>query len=114
MDDFVLLGSFDLTGIDDGMTLSFITDLGQNSPNPFNPTTRISFSLEQAGPASLKVYDAAGRLVKTLVQGSLPWGENQVNWNGNDESGKPVASGIYFYRLEADGKSMGKRMVLLK
>ena len=84
--------------------------LGENYPNPFNPTTTISFSLEKAADVTLSVYNVKGRLVETLIEGTLsPNFYNQV-WNAEDS-----ASGIYFYRLSVDGKEIDtKRMVLLK
>ena len=84
--------------------------LGENYPNPFNPTTTISFSLEKAADVTLSVYNVKGRLVETLIEGTLsPNSYNQV-WNAEDS-----ASGIYFYRLSVNGKEIDtKRMVLLK
>ena len=114
MDDFTLAGIFDLTGTDDGFAVKFVTELGQNHPNPFNPKTAIRFSLEQAGPVSLKVFDVSGRVVKSLSDGPLGAGEHEVIWNGRDESGSSLASGVYFYRLQAEGRTLSKRMVLLK
>jgi len=83
-------------------------------PNPFNPITEISFSLAKDGPVKLAVYDVTGRLVRTLVQGNLAAGPHLVQWNGSGNDGRTVASGVYFYRLETDGQSYGKRMMLLK
>ncbi len=114
VDDFTLAAIFDLTATDDEFAVSFVTNLGQNHPNPFNPVTAIKFSLEEAGPVSLKVFDVNGRVVKTLASGSHAAGEHEMIWNGQDESGSSLASGVYFYRLQADGKTMSKRMVLLK
>ena len=115
VDDFLLMGTFDLTGLeDDGMSVAFVTDLKQNSPNPFNPKTQISFSLQQAGHASLKVYDASGRMVKNLADGIMDAGEQTITWNGMDEGGNRVASGVYFYRLVSGEQVISKRMVLLK
>ena len=114
VDDFILMGTFDLTPVDDGLTVKFVTNLAQNSPNPFNPKTEIRFSLEQAGRASLKVYDAQGRQLITLIDGPLDAGEQRLTWNGNDDSGNRLASGVYFYRLETETQVISKRMVLLK
>lgn len=83
--------------------------LYQNSPNPFNPTTSITFSLEKAGVARLQVFDLMGRLVQTVAEGSYPAGGHTVSFDGSK-----LASGIYLYRLEADGKSIEKKMLLLK
>jgi len=114
VDDFVLVASFDMTDVDDGLSLAFPTALAQNHPNPFNPRTEIRFSLETAGPARLRVYDARGRVVKVLADGPRSSGEHAIIWDGTDAYGKPVASGVYFYRLETDERSISKRMVLLK
>ena len=114
VDDFLLMGTFDLTGVGDGVTTQFVTQLDQNSPNPFNPKTEIRFSLQQAGQASLKIYDAQGRLVRSLVDGVLQAGEQRVTWDGSTASGQRAASGVYFYRLETPESSVSKRMVLLK
>jgi hypothetical protein len=114
VDDFILMGVFDLTDVDDGIDVEFVTHLGQNHPNPFNPKTEIRFSLSQSGLTSLKIYDAQGRLVKTLVDGVLQAGDSEVIWNGDDAKGVSVASGVYFYKLETPGKTVSKRMVLLK
>jgi hypothetical protein len=84
-------------------------------PNPFNPRTTIRFSLAGDVPhASLRVYDVAGRLVQTLRQGAMVAGEHEVVWQGEDESGQAVASGVYFCRLEAGGVQEARAMVLLR
>lgn len=88
--------------------------LAQNAPNPFNPRTVIRFVLARAGHARMVVYDAAGRRVATLLDGPMVAGEHRVDWAGRDDAGHRVASGIYFYRLEADGMSLSRRMALLQ
>lgn len=88
--------------------------LMQNAPNPFNPRTTIRFALTRAGRARLVVFDAAGRRVSTLLDRSLPAGEMSVEWDGRDEVGRTAASGIYFYKLEADGVKLSRKMALLK
>lgn len=90
------------------------TRLEQNYPNPFNPTTSIKFSLKKSSDVALKIYNSAGQLVKTLVDGKKEADYYDVQWNGVDEVGKPVSSGIYFYRLETDDFSQTKSMILLK
>ncbi len=115
VDDFVLVGTFDtMTPVEDAPQLRLAFDLSQNHPNPFNPRTTVSFSLDRSGPATLNVYDAKGSLVKVLVNENLPAGAHSATWNGDDQTGRPVASGVYFYRLDADGRSLGKRMLLVK
>ena len=86
-----------------------------NHPNPFNPRTTIRFQLGvDAARASLRVYDVSGRLVRTLVDGALGAGDHEVTWRGRDERGSEVASGVYLYRLEADGVSRSRPMVLVR
>jgi hypothetical protein len=89
--------------------------LRQNEPNPFNPTTRIRFTLGQSAHARLAVYDIAGRLVRVLVNRRLPGGvERTVTWNGTDRAGLPVRSGVYFYRLTTATETRIRKMTLLK
>ncbi|MEE9269408.1 MAG: choice-of-anchor B family protein [Candidatus Krumholzibacteria bacterium] len=88
--------------------------LNQNFPNPFNPTTTITYTLESAGNVVLTVYDAAGRRIRTLLNGVQGAGAQTATWNGRDNRGHRVASGVYFYRLEAGGASDTRRMVFLK
>ncbi len=115
IDDFTLVAVFGTVGVDDDeLSVRLITDLAQNAPNPFNPRTEIKFSLEQAGAANLSVFDMRGRLVKTLIDGQLPAGANQVVWDGTTNEGSPVATGMYFYQLQTDNKTLKKRMMLIK
>jgi hypothetical protein len=86
----------------------------QNRPNPFNPRTEIDFELKSAGRARIRIYDVAGRLVQILVDAQLPAGPQRVWWNGEDTRGHRVASGAYFYRLDAAGFVDTKRMLLLR
>lgn len=83
-------------------------------PNPFNPTTRLSFELAAAGHVRLRVYDAAGRLVATLVNEYRPTGRNDVMWDGRNSAGHQLATGIYMYRLEAAGTVLSRSMALVK
>lgn len=94
-------------------------ELSQNYPNPFNPTTRIQFrvsSLEFGNPAqtTLKVYNILGQLVRTLVDEEKMPGKYKINWDGKDDSGKEVGSGIYFYQLRTRDYTDTKKMVLLR
>jgi hypothetical protein len=91
------------------------TMLTQNYPNPFNPSTTIKFDLKEKGFVTLKVYNVAGQLVKTLVNGVRDAGfANQVTWNGTNDRGASVASGIYFYKLETKDYSKTLKMVMLR
>jgi hypothetical protein len=86
-----------------------------NYPNPFNPQTTIVFELSRRESVSLRVLDISGRLVRVLIRAEnhTP-GRHEVVWNGRDDAGRQVASGTYFYRLEAGSYSETKRMVLVK
>jgi predicted GH43/DUF377 family glycosyl hydrolase len=89
--------------------------LHQNSPNPFNPQTTIAYDLPKQTAVSLRVFDVSGRLVRVLVDGEIvAEGRNEAVWNGRDDTGRQVASGTYFYRLEAGEYSETKRMALIK
>jgi hypothetical protein len=89
-------------------------ELSQNYPNPFNPQTTIAFSIKSRGAVSVKVYNVAGQLVRTLVNENRAAGPHTVVWDGRNDSGSPVASGVYFYKLVANNFSQTKKMVLLK
>jgi len=93
-------------------TISYALD--QNVPNPFNPTTTISYTLPDAGAVKLSIYDASGRLVRTLVSSAREHGSHAEVWDGTDSAGRAVSSGIYFYRLDAGKFSQSRKMVLLK
>ena len=89
--------------------------LFQNYPNPFNPETVISFQLPVFSKATLKIYDVLGQEVRTLVNENKPAGAYSVIWNGNDNSGRQVSSGVYFYSLELDNNfSLTRKLLLLK
>jgi hypothetical protein len=89
-------------------------ELEQNSPNPFNPQTSISFVLPSAASTRVDVFDVGGRLVVTLLDKPLSAGRHTVHWSGVDRRGAPVASGTYFYRLTAGKKTKSRKMLLLK
>ena len=91
-----------------------IVSLRQNRPNPFNPGTEIEFTLAEPRYVALRVYDVGGRLVRTLWDGLTPAGSHSTTWNGDDTAGKAVASGVYFYELQAAEERVRKRMVLVR
>ena len=103
----------DLTGVGDDVPPARLA-LEQNIPNPFNPVTRIRFSLRVASHVTLTVYDVKGRHIITLIDGHLPRGERSVEWNARDSHGNPVGSGVYFYRLQTGDRSLSRKMVLLR
>ena len=108
-----LLRPADVTGVETPKAPE-VTYLRQNFPNPFNPTTRITFGLAAPGNVSLRIYDAAGRLVRVLAEGARPAGNYTELWDGRDSGGRAVASGIYFYRLTAGPFSETRKMALLR
>jgi hypothetical protein len=99
-----------------GAPVAFENRLDNAYPNPFNPTTTIRYSTAERGHVTLKIYDAAGQLVRTLVgEEQMPRIEGfSVRWDGTNDAGSSVASGVYFYRLEAKGFSQTKKLVCLK
>jgi hypothetical protein len=88
--------------------------LAQNHPNPFNPTTTIRFGLTRRVHVALRIYDPAGRLVCTLIDGYRDAGTHRELWNGCDDKGRAVESGIYFYRLTAGPFGEAKKLVLIR
>ncbi len=88
--------------------------LGQNHPNPFNPTTNINFTVEQEGPVELAVYDLSGRKIRTLVRDTRGPGDHVVTWDGTDQTGSSVPSGMYFYKLKSGGDFSTRKMMLVK
>ena len=88
--------------------------LNQNYPNPFNPITNIDFIINQDSDVKLTIHDIAGNLVKTLVDKKMSQGSYSYRWKGNNDSGFPVASGIYIYTLQSTNFLDSKRMILLK
>jgi hypothetical protein len=88
--------------------------LSQNYPNPFNPETEISYALPNACPVKLFVYNLLGQRVRTLVDEYQAAGHKSVLWDGTDEDGKQVASGVYFYRIEAGEFTDARKMILMK
>jgi len=109
------------------MKVSSLTDLGdltaevprefklyQNSPNPFNPTTTITYNLPKQAKVELVIYNMLGQKVKTLVNGYQPAKQYKIRWDGTNEYGVKVASGIYIYQLRSDNNLATKKMILMK
>jgi hypothetical protein len=88
--------------------------LHQNSPNPFNPTTSVKYDMPKAGDVQISVFNVLGQRVTDLVNGYQEAGSHEVVWNGKDDGGSSVASGIYFYRIKTSEFSDTKKMLLLK
>lgn len=89
--------------------------LYQNVPNPFSPTTVILFDVpERGGKVELRIYDVAGRLVRTLVDEVKTPGAKRATWDGRNDHGDPVSTGVYFYRMKAPGFNETRKMILLR
>ena len=88
--------------------------LGQNYPNPFNPVTNIDFQLPKHGQARLAIYNVNGQLVRTLLNSELNAGPHTISWDGANDAGEQVTSGIYLYELKTDDGKLSHRMVMLK
>jgi hypothetical protein len=90
------------------------TALNANYPNPFNPTTTISFELAESGNTNLKIYNTKGQLVRQLLNSEMSAGTHHLVWDGRDSSGRPVSSGLYLYRLNSKNYSKTRKMMLMK
>ena len=110
---FALLAPGVVTGNDpvESPTATYLT---QNYPNPFNPQTTIAFGIKENGHVSLRIYDAAGRLVATLVDEALPAGHYSESWNGLAHDGNRASSGVYFCRLSTKTFTENRKMILLR
>ena len=86
----------------------------QNTPNPFNPRTRIEYALAASGDVDLRVFDSTGRLVRTLAEGRREAGEHSVVWDGVDEQGSPLPSGVYYYQLSTEQGRESRKAVMLR
>ena len=117
----------DAAGLKDSTTWNFtitpVTDielptefaLGQNYPNPFNPTTTISFSLPKEAPVTFEIYNMLGVKIRTLMAGQTKSaGSYSVYWDGKDDAGVSMSSGVYLYRISAGSFLASKKMTLLK
>jgi hypothetical protein len=114
VDDFLVQGYNGYIGNDDNVVPVNTTELIGNYPNPFNPETIISYNVKSDSPVTLEVYNLKGQKVKTLVNGNTKAGSHDVSWNGTDDNGKKVTSGVYFYKMTAGKFSSSKKMILMK
>ncbi|HOD53848.1 MAG TPA: FlgD immunoglobulin-like domain containing protein, partial [Candidatus Cloacimonadota bacterium] len=99
---------------DDVVEPVFINELRTNYPNPFNPTTTIEFSLKENQNVSLEVFNIKGQKVKTLAKGMMEKGRHTIIWNGTNDHGQAVGSGIYFYKMDTKGYNKVRKALLLK
>lgn len=111
--DDVSLASWSATGLDESDGPDSAHGL-RSYPNPFNPSTTIAFEVDAAGHVDLSVYDSSGRLVRSLVSGELRSGRHTAVWDGRDDAGRSVASGVYFCKVDTPDSSDERKMVMLK
>ena len=90
------------------------SSLAANYPNPFNPSTAIRYDLQESGPVSLRVYDITGQVVSALVSDEQPAGRYTITWDGRNQAGAQVASGVYLYELRAGSFRSVQKMLLMK
>ncbi|MGI6199116.1 MAG: FlgD immunoglobulin-like domain containing protein, partial [Candidatus Cloacimonadaceae bacterium] len=102
------------TSEDDPVLPVFNTALNGNYPNPFNPSTTISFSLENEAQVSLNIYNQRGQKVCELLNDKLPAGNHHLTWNGTDNNGNSVGSGVYYYRMQSGKYTSTRKMVMMK
>ncbi len=108
--------TFDIStvGVDEDAAVPDVFALHQNYPNPFNPTTTIAFDVPELSNVRIDIYNLLGQKVRTLVSGQHEAAYYTVNWNGTNDFGSPVASGMYIYRIEAGKFSAVRKLVLMK
>ena len=108
--------TFENVSVDDMVELMSQIPIGflKNSPNPFNPTTTISFELSESGKTQIEIFNVKGQKVKTLLDEEMEIGKHSVTWSGTDGNNRQAASGIYFYRISVNNKQKINKMIMLK
>jgi len=114
VDDFTVHSNGGGVANDDNTAPVLQNALSGNYPNPFNPETTIRFSTAQAGPVRIDIYNTRGQIVKTLVNDHREAGNHSVVFNGTDETGRSIASGVYYYKMQAGSYSSTRKMILMK
>ncbi|MDD2229504.1 MAG: choice-of-anchor J domain-containing protein, partial [Candidatus Cloacimonetes bacterium] len=112
VDDVSVIGSGSANGDENAPVVA--TELTGNYPNPFNPETTISFNMKETAPVSLEIYNVKGQLVKTMLNGVQETGNHSVVWNGKDNNGRAVSSGVYYYKMNTGKYSSTKKMIMMK
>jgi parallel beta-helix repeat protein len=114
--DIEIIGNpSETTGIDDTeVIVPIVTSLGNNYPNPFNPTTTIQYGMKQSGKVTITIFNTRGQLIKTLVDANKKAGNHKVVWNGMDYNNRLVSSGVYFYKMETNGYVKINKALMLK
>jgi hypothetical protein len=114
-DDYLIPVTMIVTGEDSGENdIPLANKLTGNYPNPFNPSTTIGFALKETGNVTLEVYNLKGEKVKTLINDTMEAGNHSIVWNGTDNLGKDVSSGVYFYKMKTGRYTSTKKMILMK
>jgi hypothetical protein len=115
VDDFTVHsdGGYVVANDDPGIP-ALVTELQGNYPNPFNPRTTIRYSVKEATPVTIGIYNVKGQLVKTLVSEDKAAGNHSIAWDGVDNNNQAVSSGVYFYKMNAGTYSSTKKMILMK
>jgi len=114
IDDIEILGLSALSAVEDAAVRPTALTLMPSRPNPAAGHTTITFALPQSSLARLEVFDASGRLVRTLVDGALTAGDHRTQWDGADELGRPAPSGLYYFRLNAGDQTQRRTLVLMR
>lgn len=116
-DMYIFKGDFQTTSVGNNFTNNYQVknfSLSNNYPNPFNPSTKISYTLNKSTHVALKIYDVNGGLIRTLENGNKNEGNYIVEWNGDDDFGKKVSSGVYFYSIITEEFKDTKKMIMIK
>jgi len=114
-DDVLIPVSLTVTGVDAEVNLPVLhTKLNNNYPNPFNPVTKISYSVKEPVNVTMEIYNIRGQLVKGLVNEVKETGNYTILWNGTNNSNKSVSSGVYFYKMKTQNYNSTKKMILMK
>ncbi len=115
---FMMLDDIEVSGVItedyNQYTIPHTTKLLNNYPNPFNPETTISFDLKERRDVVIDIYNIRGQKINRIVDGSYNAGTHSVLWNGDDNKGDKVSSGVYFYKLKAGTYTKSKKMILMK
>ncbi len=113
--DFTVIATWNVNvAVSNDVEVVYVNKLAQNIPNPFNPSTTISFSLMKSSRVSIIVYNIKGQKVRTLVSDKFDQGTHNVVWNGLDDNNRPVSSGVYFYRMVSDEFQSTKKAIMMK
>jgi len=105
---------YGIVGIDEQIATPTMFALNQNYPNPFNPETNIDFQVPTAGMVNVEIFNVLGQRVKTLISEQKDPGYYSVHWNGTNENGEVAPTGVYFYRMTAEGFTQTNKMVMLR